>query len=61
MKWLILKQSRVARAGIKGLLKKKPIIIPGLRYKFFNLASKFLPRTVNTGIADIAVSRWNRK
>ena len=61
LRWLILKQSSVARAGIRGLLKKKPIIIPSLRYKFFNLASKFLPQTVNTGIADIAVSRWNKK
>ncbi len=61
LRWLILKQSKVAAAGIRGLLKRKPLIIPSLRYKLFNLVSKFLPRTVNIGIADIAVSRWNKK
>jgi len=61
MKWLLLKQSKVAESGIRGMLKKKAVIIPSLRYKSFAMASRFLPRTVNVGIADIAVSRWNKK
>lgn len=57
MRLLTLKQTHVARAGVSGLLRRKPLIIPSIRYKVFNLIMRCLPRTVITGIADIAV-RW---
>jgi len=52
---IMLDRRKVARAGVKGALRGKTIIIPGILYKMLNLGTRFLPRPVITGLADIAV------
>jgi short-subunit dehydrogenase len=57
--WIVrlitLRSAAVARAGIAGVLRGQPIIIPGLLYKSLNLLMRLLPRTVATAIADLSV------
>ena len=57
LRWLTMKKQRVAKAGIQGLLRGKTVVIPGLRYKCLNLLSRFLPRSVITGIANYALNQ----
>lgn len=52
---IMLDRKKVARAGVKGALRGKTIIIPGILYKMLNLGTRFLPRPVITGLANIAV------
>jgi short-subunit dehydrogenase len=55
VRFITLRSAAVARAGIAGTLRGKPIIIPGLLYKSLNLLVRLLPRTVATAIADLSV------
>ena len=55
VKCIMLNPSRVARAGVAGVLRGKTVIIPGLIYKSLSLLMRFLPRSAATGIADLAV------
>jgi short-subunit dehydrogenase len=52
---LILPPERIARAGIRGVLRGKAIIIPGWRYRLISLIMRGIPRTVATGLADFAM------
>ncbi|MBP86289.1 MAG: short-chain dehydrogenase [Planctomycetaceae bacterium] len=52
---MMLQPRAVARAGIRGVLKGKPVIIPGLAWKALNLVMKMVPRSFATGLADFAV------
>ncbi len=55
VKLIMLPSTRVARAGIRGVLRGKPVIIPGVGYNVLNLLLRFLPRSFATGLADFAV------
>ena len=52
---MMLKSGTVARAGINGVLKGRPVIIPGLTWKAINLLSKVSPRSFSTGLAHFAI------
>ena len=58
VKCITLDSSRVARAGIAGVLKGKRVIIPGLLYKSFNVLMRLLPRTLATSVADFSLRAW---
>lgn len=55
VKRIMLDSTRVARAGIAGVLRGKTVIIPGLIYKVMNLLTRLMPRTMVTRLADLAV------
>ena len=55
VKLIMLQPAMVARAGVRGVLRGKPVIIPGLSYKALNLLLKLAPRSFATGLADFAV------
>lgn len=55
VKLIMLKPQMVARAGIRGVLRGKPVIIPGLGYKILNLLMRLTPRSFATWLADFAV------
>ena len=42
----------VARAGIKGMFKRKLIVVPGLAFKFSLLMTRLLPRSLATSSAN---------
>ena len=48
----MLSSSQVARAGIKGMFKRRPLVVPGLAYKFSLLMMRFLPRSMSTSTAN---------
>lgn len=52
---MMLDGAFVARAGIRGLLRKKAVIVPGLGYKFFALSTKLMPRTMATVLGQYVV------
>jgi short-subunit dehydrogenase len=55
MKLLMLDSGRVARAGIRGTLRGRMVVIPSLRYKVMALCLRFLPRSVGMWAADFTV------
>ena len=55
VKHITLDPTRVARAGIAGVLKGKMVIIPGLLHKSLNVVMRLLPRSVATGVADFSM------
>lgn len=54
---LMLKSSEVAQAGVRGVLRGTPVIIPGIPWKLLNLWMKVAPRSFATGLADFAVMK----
>ncbi len=52
VRWITLDRRVVARAAVRGLFRKKAVIIPSLFYKFAAFSARFLPRIVNTVVAD---------
>lgn len=55
VRWMMLDGAYVARAGIRGLLRKKAVIVPGLGYKFFALSARLMPRTMATALGQYVV------
>lgn len=51
----MLSSSQVARAGVRGMFKRRSIVVPGLAYKFSLLLMRFLPRSVATSVANYVV------
>ena len=48
----MLTSQQVARAGIKGMFKRRPLVVPGLAYQFSLLMMRFLPRSMATSTAN---------
>ena len=55
VKLIMLKPRAVARAGIRSVLRGKPVIIPGVGFKLLNLVLRLAPRSFATGLADFAL------
>jgi len=55
VRMLMISSENVARAGIRGLLREKAVIIPDWRYKLLNLAMRATPRTVASWLAEFSV------
>lgn len=55
VRWLMLDGAYVARAGIRGVLRKQAVIVPGLSYKFFALSARLMPRTMATVLGQFVV------
>ncbi|NIP93163.1 MAG: hypothetical protein GWO24_06790 [Akkermansiaceae bacterium] len=51
----MLSSRQVARAGVRGMFKRRSIVVPGLAYKFSLLLMRFLPRSVATSVANYVV------
>ena len=51
----MLSSRQVARAGIKGMFKRRPNVVPGLAYKFSLLMTRFLPRSMATSTANYVI------
>ena len=50
-RWMWLKSDYVARESLRDLARDKPVSIPGLRYRFLVMLTKWLPTTVVTRMA----------
>jgi len=55
VRMLMISSENIARAGIRGLLREKAVIIPDWRYKLLNLAMRATPRTVASWLAEFSV------
>jgi short-subunit dehydrogenase len=53
------KAADVAKAGIDGMMRGKPVIVPGITNKFVALAPKVTPRRLLVRISGKAVQRGN--
>jgi hypothetical protein len=42
---------RVADVGLSGLMRGKPLVVPGLRYKIFSLPVRLSPRGLAATVA----------
>ena len=48
----LLSSRQVARTAIKGMFKRRPLVVPGLAYQFSLLMMRFLPRSMATSTAN---------
>lgn len=56
-KLAVLNPERVAKIALNGLLKDKPVIIPGILNNIFMLLDKLLPEFIKTNITNFGMNR----